>query len=161
MAFQSPVTNLITNKLFGRGKMWRGKAYFPPTSSFDDATIGIGKNRFSRHRQQKLAAANPDELLERTFDYYIGTSVLPSMSSKSLFNRYAAHCPALSPMSLIWRGMVDELRVVALLESGSNKVKDEKVVLLGMGYFTWSGGVWNLAPFCLVARKYCDHEGIQ
>ena len=27
------------------------------------------------------------------------------------------------------------------------------ILLLGMGYFTWSGGAWNSAPFCLVARR--------
>ena len=46
---------------------------------------------------------------------------------------------------------MDELRVVPL-DSG-NVVKDDgRAILLGMGYFSWSGGVMNMAPFCLVAR---------
>ena len=102
---------------------------------------GVGKNRFALNSSIKTP-----QRLDRTFDYSIGKSILPSPSSinKSLFNKYASHCSSLSPMSLLWRGMVDELRVI--------KVGKEKV-LLGLGYFTWSGGVYNLAPFCLVARK--------
>jgi len=154
----TPVTNFITNRLFGRGNRWLGKAYLSPTSSSNKG--GIGKNRFSGNHEQKLptAASNtPDEFLDRTFDYSIGTSILPSPTSKSLFNRYAPHCPSLSPMSLIWRGMVDELRVLAL-EDESGKAKDENMtILLGMGYFTWSGGAWNLSPFCLVVRQ-CGSE---
>eukprot|EP00580_Thalassiosira_gravida_P007570 CAMPEP_0201639444 /NCGR_PEP_ID=MMETSP0493-20130528/19384_1 /ASSEMBLY_ACC=CAM_ASM_000838 /TAXON_ID=420259 /ORGANISM="Thalassiosira gravida, Strain GMp14c1" /LENGTH=147 /DNA_ID=CAMNT_0048112845 /DNA_START=77 /DNA_END=520 /DNA_ORIENTATION=- len=143
--------------------------------------MGIGRNRFSHdnHRRPTTQSVASNELLDRTFDYSIETSALPSsssmISSKSLFNRYASHCSLFSsPLSLIWRGMVDELRVVALLDNndgndnneGNNSSsndgngdenKKRRVVLLGMGYFTWSGGVWNLAPFCLVARK-CGGE---
>lgn len=150
------MTNFITNRLFGRGEKWLGKAYAKPaTSSFDEG--GIGRNRFSLSNRAAAvapAASNDkgNESLDRTYDYYIGTSVLPSAStSKSLFHNYAPHCPAWwSPMSLIWRGMVDELRVVPL-DSG-NARDDERAILLGMGYFSWSGGVMNMAPFCLVAR---------
>lgn len=151
----TPVTNFITNRLFGRGNRWLGKAYLNPISSSNKG--GIGKNRFLGNHHQKLPTATsnntPDEFLDRTFDYSIGASILPSASSKSLFQRYASHCPSLSPMSLIWRGMVDELRVLAL-DNGNDKAKDkDTTIMLGMGYFTWSGGVWNIAPFCLVARQ--------
>ena len=96
-------------------------------------------------------------VFDRTFDYSIGQSAL--CSTPSLINRYSVHCNS-SPMSLIWRGMVDELRVIPL--SFNSVCNDEKqqqeetgrvILLLGMGYFTWSGGAWNSAPFCLVARR--------
>jgi len=134
------VTGFITNRLFGNGKPWLGKAYMKPTSNDN---CGVGKNRFAVN-----GSIQTTQRLDRTFDYSIGKSILPSPSStnKSLFNKYASHCSLLSPMSLVWRGMVDELRAIQV---GGNKEK----VLLGMGYFTWSGGVYNLAPFCLVARK--------
>ena len=139
------MTNFITNRLFGRGEKWLGKAYAKPaTSSFDEG--GIGRNRFSLSNRAAAvapAASNDkgNESLDRTYDYYIGTSVLPSAStSKSLFHNYAPHCPAWwSPMSLIWRGMVDELRVVPL-DSG-NARDDERAILLGMGYFSWNGTI--------------------
>jgi len=195
----SPVTNFITNRMFGRGRKWLGKAYYltPPKTTATttttttttatcasndnnvDTIIGVGRNRFSHdnhHPTTQSVASN--ELLDRTFDYSIEKSALPSSlstSSKSLFNRYASHCSLFSSLlSLLWRGMVDELRVVALLDNNDddnnegnsssstnngNGVENQKrrVVLLGMGYFTWSGGVWNLAPFCLIARK-CGGE---
>jgi hypothetical protein len=48
--------------------------------------------------------------------------------------------------------MVDELRVVPLKQAtGDNENEEKALLLLGMGYFTWSGGVMNMAPFCLVA----------
>jgi len=140
------VTGFITNRLFGKGKPWLGKAYMKPTSN---ENCGEGKNRFALNISRKTP-----QRLDRTFDYSIGKSILPSpsLTNKSLFNKYASHCSSLSPMSLVWRGMVDELRVIELV----NKEK----VLLGCGYFTWSGGVYNLAPFCLVARK-CNIDKVK
>lgn len=152
----TPVTNFITNKLFGRGQRWLGKAYMAPTAATTlNGINGIGKNRFqSRHksRNNQQEASSLEEILDRTFDYSIESSAL---SSRSLFNRYASHRPLFSsPISLLWRGMVDELRVIKLPTNTKTR-KDESsgIILLGMGYFTWSGGVWNLAPFCLVARR--------
>ncbi|KAL3805740.1 hypothetical protein ACHAW5_003820 [Stephanodiscus triporus] len=160
------VTNFITNRLFGRGEKWLGKSYLKPTtSSFDRG--GVGRNRFSLSRRAAATVASNDkvnESLDRTFDYYIGTSVLPSAStSKSLFHCYAPHCAEWSPMSLIWRGMVDELRAVNLEGSdGGNARNREKVIFLGMGYFSWSGGVFNMAPFCLVPRpRLCASERLK
>lgn len=57
---------------------------------------------------------------------------------------------------------MDELRVITLCEENNdnengktnkNNKKNVAILLLGMGYFTWSGGAWNSAPFCLVARR--------
>jgi hypothetical protein len=155
------VTNFITHQLFGRGKRWLGKVYFmqQPITTFsldnNDSvdSCGTGRNRFLNKQ---------NEAVDRTFDYYIGKSILPSASSssssassKSLFHSYAPHCPRTwSPMSLFWRGMVDELRVVPLKQAtGDNENEEKALLLLGMGYFTWSGGVMNMAPFCLVARR--------
>jgi len=152
------MTNFITNKLFGRGLQWMGKAYFSSNSA-----VPIGKNRFRLEQngeQETTKGILPDVLLDRTFDYYIGQSAL--CSSSSLINRYSPHCSKWSPMSLIWRGMVDELRVIPLsvgAACSSDQTQTQKggknkaMLLLGMGYFTWSGGAWNSAPFCLVAKQ--------
>ncbi|KAL9182103.1 hypothetical protein ACHAXT_012446 [Thalassiosira profunda] len=134
------VTNFITNRLFGRGRPWLGKAYM--------SSGGLGKNRFAMRHSKSTAG----ESLDRTFNYSMGPSSLPSIASTSLFNRYAPHCQKLTPMSLFWGGMVDELRVVKL-KNGSNRSRGKELLLLGMGYFSWSLGCWNSAPFCLVVRK--------
>ena len=135
-----------------------GKAYFSSNSA-----VPIGKNRFRLEQngeQKTTIGIIPDVLLDRTFDYYSGQSAL--CSSSSLINRYSPHCSKWSPMSLIWRGMVDELRVIPLsvgAACSSDQTQTQKgrknkaMLLLGMGYFTWSGGAWNSAPFCLVAKQ--------
>lgn len=157
---QTAVTNFITNKLFGRGSKWLGKAYF----SSNNSSAFIGKNRFCRKQnaeQKSTKGIVSDVLLDRTFDYSIGQSGL--CSGFSLINRYSPHCSLWSPMSLIWRGMVDELRVIPLsvdaqcdgddVSRSSEESKKKVMLLLGMGYFSWSGGAWNSAPFCLVAKQ--------
>eukprot|EP00804_Cyclotella_cryptica_P001960 CCRYP_007385-RA/>CCRYP_007385-RA protein AED:0.01 eAED:0.01 QI:41/1/1/1/1/1/2/2078/257 len=133
------VTNFITNTLFGRGQKWLGKVYFEPDGS--DA-ISKGQNRF---------LCKQGERLDCTFDCYVGPSALfRDLSSTQqphvIINDYAPHKKTWFPSSFIWGGMVDELRMIPI-QSG------QKVILLGMGYFSWSGGVWNAAPFCLVARS--------
>ncbi|KAL7548505.1 hypothetical protein ACHAWF_011797 [Thalassiosira exigua] len=129
----TPVTNFITNRLFGRGRPWVGKVF---------SASGVGQNRFHDRPPE-------GDLLDRKFDYSIGKSALLSGSSKSLFLRYAPHS-----RNLIWRGMVDELRVVPLdTKSGQST----KALLLGMGCFNWSCGEFNSSPFCLVARK-CEKK---
>ena len=134
-----------------------GKAYFSSSSAGC-----IGKNRFCRKQnaeQKSTKGTVPDVLLDRTFDYSIEQSRL--CSGPSLINRYSPHCSLWSPMSLIWRGMVDELRVIPLsvdaqcddVSRTSEESKKKVMLLLGMGYFAWSGGAWNSAPFCLVAKQ--------
>jgi len=165
----TPVTGFITNRLFGRGRPWLGKAYSKPTTAASTSSnfvggVVIGKNRFS---SSSSSSDNDDELLDRTFDCTIDASVLSSpdaaASTSSMFQRYAPHCPVSlrSPiMPLVWAGMVDELRVVdakQLVDAGG-KEQHETKVLLGMGYFAWSLGVWNAAPFCLVARRVMRHR---
>jgi len=153
----TPVTNFITNKLFGRGKPWLGKAFMKPTKSSNGANFGIGRNRFSLGPKLPVTTTTSntctedEEVLDQTFDYSIKESVLSSKSSKSLFHIYAPHCRSVfsSPLSLAWLGMVDELRVLEL----GDKTQESNPMILGMGYFQWSGGVWNVAPFCLVPRK--------
>ena len=131
------------------------------SSSSSNTVSGIGRNRFalSNNLMQTptTAKTTKEESLDRPFEFYIGSSTLPTASysssaaNKSLFNNYASQCSSTFPMSLIWGGMVDELRVV---KCSDDKAKSGgKAVLLGMGYFAWSGGVWNIAPFCLVARR--------
>ena len=161
---QTTITNFITNTLFGKGLKWMGKAYFSPNSS-----VCIGKNRFrlkQNAEKKSISGIIPDILLDRTFDYYTGQSAI--CSGSSLINRYSSHCSRWSPMSLIWRGMVDELRVIPLSvdaeecndvstdqtqTQNENESKKRAMLLLGMGYFTWSGGALNSAPFCLVAKQ--------
>jgi hypothetical protein len=64
-----------------------------------------------------------------------------------MINNYAKHVPKKwSPATMIWGGMVDELKVIP-----TPKCK-QRVILLGLGYFRWSGGIWNAAPFCLISR---------
>lgn len=150
---QTPVTNFITNRLFGRGKKWLGKGYFRPAAT---GVIGTGKNRFSSHnnRQNSRATSPIDEVFDRKYDYSVEESKL---GKSSLFQRYAPHCPKLSPFSLVWGGMVDELRELSLV--GSSKSDEQKAILIGMGYFSWSGGAWNVSPFCLVPRKSATLHG--
>lgn len=137
-----------------------GKAYF----SSNNSSACIGKNRFCRKQnteQKSKKGIVPDDLLDRTFDYSIEQAGFTSGSS--LVNRYSPHCSLWSPMSLIWRGMVDELRVIPLsidaqcdsddVSRSSEESKKRVMLLLGMGYFTWSGGPLNSAPFCLVAKQ--------
>lgn len=159
------VTNFITNILFGRGQKWLGKTYFPHSQI--PGIGGIGKNRFMgvqrKYHPQTIQSngifpsrnsdskTHTDDLLDRTFDYYIGPSNINPLKS-SLIHDYAPHCKQLTPMSLIWRGMVDELRVIPLPLVVSSHSNEKITLLLGMGYFTWSGGYRNSAPFCLVAR---------
>lgn len=152
------ITNFITNVLFGKGLRWLGKIYFSVKDN--GSLLCIGKNRFCQKQKgdagQKASRAM-EVVFDRTFDYSIGQSAL--CSTPSLINRYSVHCNS-SPMSLIWRGMVDELRVIPLSfnsvcndEKQQQEETDRVILLLGMGYFTWSGGAWNSAPFCLVARR--------
>jgi hypothetical protein len=139
LVIQTHVTNFITNKLFGRGDQWLGKIYF---QSDGKDVSRKGQNRFIGKGGARL---------DRTFDCYIDKKSALSHKATSqsavIVNNYAKHCPKWSPSSLIWGGMVDELRVIPITRN------ERKVVLLGMGYFKWSGGVWNAAPFCLVSKQ--------
>ena len=117
---QTHATNFITNTLFGRGQQWLGKVYFEPAGA--DA-IRKGQNRF---------ACKQGERLDCTFDYYIGPSGLsrrlPSTQRPNvIINDYAPHNNNLFPISAIWGGMVDELRMIPMAQSG------RRVILLGMG----------------------------
>ena len=104
--------------------------------------ISKGQNRF--------ICKKGGERLDCTFDCYIDRSALFDRTMAHSFviiDDYSNHCPKWLPTSLVWGGMVDELRVIPVLES------KRKYLLLGLGYFHWSGGVWNAAPFCLISRE--------
>lgn len=125
--------------MFGRGQQWLGKVYFQS----EDSTFRTGQNRFICKNN------NGGERLDRTFTHYMSNSALSRekmTQSLVLMNDYSKHCPKHFPASLIWGGMVDELTVIPILK------EKRKVILLGMGYFTWSGGPLNAAPFLLVSR---------
>lgn len=145
---QTPVTNFITHKLFGGGQTWVGKVYFPPQG---EKTVARGMNRFK--------SSLGTERWNRIFDYSIGpssatprsASTTPTHQRTVLIHDYANHCPKWLPSSLLWSGMVDELRVLPIeIENGRLRKGD---ILLGMGYFHWSGGIWNSSPFCLIRRS--------
>jgi hypothetical protein len=111
-------------------------------------TAAITHQLFGRGRQWKGKVIRDDETginrflgangvieTEHEFQYKIGASQLDG--TPSLKHDYAPfHRFALSP----WSSMRDELRWV---ECSSGKV------MIGIGYFGWSGGVLNSSPFLL------------
>ena len=126
--------------MFGRGQQWLGKVYF---QSNGGDTICTGQNRFI------CKNSIGGERLDRNFTYYMSNSAVSretTSQSLVLVNDYSKHCTKHFPASFIWGGMVDELTMIPILK------KKRKVILLGMGYFTWSGGPLNAAPFLLVSR---------
>jgi hypothetical protein len=119
---------MITHLWFGQGQLWKGKIFFKNDKSMSK----MGINRF----QSKSRSIITDHM----FEYTLTDSSFQSYTT-SLQNNYAPYHPSrLSP----WRGMKDELRWLPCAESSSSGV------LIGMGYFDWSGGMLNASPFLLV-----------
>lgn len=115
----------MTNGLFGKGRVWNGKAF---------RNDNVGVNRFH-------AKKNNDGTTEwqHEFDYTIESSGIgtagPSVSL--CYSNYQF------PLSL-WHSMRDEIRCVPVGDS------DEQVqVMIGFGSMAWSGGKLNASPFCL------------
>merc|ERR1712129_48727 len=89
---------------------------------------GIGKNRFFYSSRETYMA--------RPFLYKLSESrFFGKKSILLLYNHFDKR-----PLS-IWKGMIDEIRLV--------KKDESKIILLGMGCFTLLGGRFNSAPFCL------------
>ena len=127
------VTGILTNSLFGWGRIWNGKAFF-----LEDGTVGV--NRFyEKDDTIEHHHHDPHHHHQHKFDI----SLLPSRlngggggGGDSLRLTYASYQ---FPLSL-WRTMEDELRVLPATDGQ---------VLLGMGHMAWSGGILNCSPFCL------------
>lgn len=114
------MTKVLTNRLFGRGRTWNGKAF---------EMAGRGRNRFfvdSSHRT----------VYQHEFQYAMKPSRLaPNVQVVALnYEHSQSYCS-------LWKTMRDELRVVP--------IQDNQFLVLGLGYMAWSGGVWNASPFCL------------
>ncbi|GAX11745.1 hypothetical protein FisN_7Lh125 [Fistulifera solaris] len=113
------VSQLLTHKLFSKGRRWNGK-------TFQDQNRGI--NRFTT----KTSTTEFDH----TFDYQIETSAL-CKDQKSLVLRYNKYQKIGSGgwTSLLWRSMVDEIRLLDCVNG--------ECVLIGIGSMGWSGGMYN------------------
>lgn len=90
-------------------------------------------------------------LSKHCFDYGIADSTLSKKTRPLLavLLRYANHQRVATSgwKSILWRSMVDEVRMVNCING--------ECVLLGLGSMAWSGGVWNASPFVLWRER--DH----
>ena len=113
------VSRIMTHGLFGKGRIWNGKAFGPG---------GVGRNRFFGRNDKSMTE------FEHAFDFSVDSSqVQPDAESiLVLYSKYQ------HPVSL-WKTMVDEVRLLP----GSDDV------MIGLGSMAWSGGGLNGAPFCL------------
>jgi len=120
---ETAVSEFLTHVLFSNGLRWNGKAF---------SVDGKGRNRFSEGLNIST---------DHTFDFQTESSSLGRDSSMVL--RYAKHQNFKSTgwKFLLWKSMVDEVRVL--------KLNDGQFCLLGIGSMAWSGGVWNGSIFCL------------
>ena len=142
--FQTTVTAIITHTLFGTGRHWNGKLFRNDLTGINQfRKLGGGGNGIINKggpgREAPLEMAHP-------FQYQLGTTQLKRSlgddagGGTSLKHDYAPYHPfILSP----WRSMRDELRWIPC-SSGK--------VMIGIGYFGWSGGVWEfVSVFALYA----------
>lgn len=118
------VTKFLTNGLFGRGRIWNGKA-------FRDGKKGV--NRF--HAKQDIDRTE----WQHEFDYTLEKSGIGASKSPSISLSYSKYQ---FPLSL-WHSMTDVLRCVPVGDG------DDVQVLIGFGSMAWSGGKLNASPFCL------------
>jgi hypothetical protein len=125
---QTLASNILTHKLFGRGRQWNGKAFFED---------GNGVNRF--YSSSEIGKTET----EHSFDYAVEQTRIIGSKGESVLLRYNQYQPGLS----LWRSMKDEIRLLPLSEDVGGQV------LLGMGWMTWSGGILNASPFCLWREK--------
>jgi hypothetical protein len=140
------------------GRKWNGKKF-----GKDNSSPQQGINRFfpRSHRRQKddniTTFTIPQEtttITKHTFDMKITPSKLGA-HEMSLVLDYSRHQFPVSP----WRTMMDEIRVVPVLEKGGGG--DNAHVLIGLGYMAWSGGVLNSSPFLLYRKEEAENEDCQ
>ena len=132
------MTAIITNQLFGRGRTWNGKL-------IQDDSIGI--NRFLKTTSSADTGVPNIIETQHQFDHTIGESQLDSKSPSLKLNYSPYQKFTLSP----WRGMHDELRWI---KCASGRV------MIGIGYFDWSGGVLNSSPFVLYMPSSANQEEV-
>jgi len=137
-AVMTSVSSFLTDRLFGKGRKWNGKAFYPQNK---DYISGDGVNRFLSIGEKGLPET------EHKFDWSLESSHIDP-KSKSLLLAYHRFQGRLSP----WRGMRDEVRVLQV--QNGRRLGDGGCILIGMGCMDWSGAFWrngfmNCAPFCL------------
>jgi hypothetical protein len=139
---QTSETSFITNKLFGRGRRWNGKAFA------DDGRTGI--NRF-------VAPGSDRHEREHRFDISLERSrLVPAAATEhhqplSIVLRYGPY--QRNPLSP-WKTMRDEIRVVSATAGSDDGQHQQQILLLGMGCMAWSGGMLNCSPFCLYRDRW-------
>ena len=108
----------------------------------------IGKNRFipSAAVAEETSVAlllNATIRYDHSFDFGLEPSRIAPNRLQSLVLRYNRHQTFRNSgwTSLLWKSMVDEMRVV--------ECQNGECVLLGLGCMAWSGGMLNGSPFCL------------
>ena len=151
---QTRVSEFLTNSLFGRGHRWNGKAFCvdKATTSSNIEKSSTGKNRFISSATEESSMATPVVASSNTttstirYDHSFDFGLEPSRIApnlKSLILRYNRHQTFRSSgwTSLLWKSMVDEIRIV--------ECANGDCVLLGLGCMAWSGGMLNGSPFCL------------
>ena len=143
------MTSIITHKFFGRGRHWNGKLIrndYTGINQFSTRQMVVGRNGMGGGDDDDPIHDMPILETAHQFHYEIGPTQLKrddgdanddDNGGTSLKHDYAPYHPfLLSP----WRSMKDELRWIPC---ASGKV------MIGIGYFGWSGGVWNASPFLL------------
>lgn len=133
------VSALISNKLFGRGRTWNGKAF---SAAKPEEPLASGINRF-RSGDDPSVDSNGAITTNHSFDYSVSESVFGINRSVRL--KYANYQALLSP----WRTMNDEVRVLRM-PSSSGSTEEDGGILIGVGWMAWSGGSLNCQPFCLI-----------
>jgi hypothetical protein len=139
------VARFLTHSLFGRGGLWNGKCF--------EQQNGEGINRFvmvERDDKPKPTTASPDDssklYFNHKFDYSLEPSHLSSnLQSLELRYRKHQHFSKGGWTSLLWKSMVDEVRMV--------ECSNGECLLLGFGTMGWSGGIWNGSPFLLYRQS--------
>lgn len=128
------VSRFITNKLFGKGRRWNGKAF----------DIDSGSNRFENFqiKKDRIDDSRTFVTLKTEYERNFFISVAPSVLFQGdvVLLEYSKDHGFLS----LWRSMKDEIRILP----GSNGN-----ILVGLGCMAWSGGMLNCQPFCLYRKR--------
>jgi len=156
----TPVVGFITNRLFGKGRRWNGKAFH--------LSSGKGHNRFESVSSQEMSTTSKNKINDNTntshpqqvtmviarteddqfFNFSLSDSRLGADSGQALILEYKNYQQ--NRLWSPWKSMVDEIRIVPSTFSNSD---DCELLLLGWGSMGWSGGKLNASPFCLYRRR--------
>lgn len=153
------VTKFLTNRLFGRGRKWNGKAFLNDTT---------GKNRFYSSSTTDETTSSSSSSSEKTtttieMEHEFEYSIRPSYLSDQTNVIGLDYTKSQSRISL-WKSMVDEIRIVDVQAlrtkvcggcDGPQQPQEpdqQYQILLGLGSMAWSGGMLNASPFCLYRK---------